>query len=454
MAGMNKPQEEPEEGLLNTGTLPADMTFVGNASMNQTVMDTADGAAAEMGKTMPMLRPPAADAPGGDAPGGGAPGGANTSEVAVAAMGAIVQMYERAREDADFRAATAERVAAEKAATLEAERAQERLKAQEAATLASMKHAEARVVEAERQLLRVMQDADDFAQNGHNQRTRDRISGRHRNSRTGPGERRRSSRSRYGGDSAESDLYHTDESTASQKMRRRRRTRASASTRDPVPGVVGGVPGGLSGYGDGRKGKVASAGRHLRSGRQAEEGEVDLPTGPAELDLLTFQSSVPGVTQRRKAVGRERELKDSVRKAKNDGLSDGEVPQGDMGKIAGTEEGGRLAHAPMDGWAPQDSDSGGEMEDGEVPLHLARGVDQDLARKMMEQLGVSGPAVRAPVAGRMDGWGTSIPAHTGTYLGSGAHRRSGLSAGPDDGPAKGFDAMAPETAWMAPPYDP
>ena len=94
------------------------------------------------------------------------------------------------------------------------------------------------------------------------------------------------------------------------------------------------------------------------------------------------------------------------------------------------------------------------MEDGEVPLHLARGVDQDLARKMMEQLGVSGPAVRAPVAGRMDGWGTSIPAHTGTYLGSGAHRRSGLSAGADDGPAKGFDAMAPETAWMAPPYDP
>ena len=47
------------------------------------------------------------------------------------------------------------------------------------------------------------------------------------------------------------------------------------------------------------------------------------------------------------------------------------------------EEGGRLAHAPADGWTPQqDSDSGGEMEDGEVPLHLARGVDQQLAKKV------------------------------------------------------------------------
>ena len=133
------------------------------------------------------------------------------------------------------------------------------------------------------------------------------------------------------------------------------------------------------------------------------------------------------------------------------------MPQGDVGKIAGTAEGGRLAHAPMDGWAPNaGSDSGGEMEDGEVPLHLAQGVDQDLARKMMEQLGVSGPAVRAPgIAGRVDGWGSNVPAHAGTYLGSGAHRRSGLG-GAEGGAeeAKGFDAFAPETAWMRPPYDP
>ena len=175
MAGMNKPDAGPGSGG-GTATLPADMTTLGDDSLLgvHRIEDAANGAASEMGSTAPMLRGPSVSesVPTSPVPKSASgktanplaasapvdPSNANVSEVAVAAMGAIVQMYERAREDADFRAATAERVAAEKEATREAERAQERLKAQEAAALENMKLAEARVREAERQVRRERQE--------------------------------------------------------------------------------------------------------------------------------------------------------------------------------------------------------------------------------------------------------------------------------------------------------